>query len=180
MNLLNVLGLAGDTPSPLPEFIREVQDIRGVRVLRLQGPVGKEIGRQFSAAEEAAERTKDVFLRPLLIDFKGTTGWDFATVAYVVETLRRRMPAHVQVGIINPSPELIADFQIAKLDGMFRFFASEEQALTELSASRSDRVNTVEGGVETEAVELTTGSASGRPSAPVRARWRTRCPPERA
>jgi anti-anti-sigma regulatory factor len=130
------LGLTTDTPSALPAFIREVQDIRGVRVLRLQGRVGKEIGQQFSASEEAAERTKDAFLRPLLIDFKGTTGWDFSTVAYVVETLRRRMPAHVQVGIINPSPQLIAEFEIAKLDGVFRFFASEEQALAELSGAR--------------------------------------------
>lgn len=142
MHLLDVLGLTRDAPNTFPAFIRQVQDIRGVRVLRLQGPVGMEIGQQFSAAEEAAERSKDVFLRPLLIDFKGTTGWDFSTVAYVVETLRRRMPAHVQVGIINPSPELTAEFKIAKLDGMFRFFASEEQALAELSGSQSDQANT--------------------------------------
>ena len=64
MNLLNVLGLATDTPNALPAFIREVQDIRGVRVLRLQGPVGMEISRQFRAAEDAAAKTKDAFLRP--------------------------------------------------------------------------------------------------------------------
>ncbi len=139
MNLLNVLGLTTDMPNTLPGFIRKVEDIQGVRVLRLQGPVGKEIGRQFSAAEAVAERSKTVFLRPLLIDFKGTTGWDFSTVAYVVETLRRRMPAHAQVGIINPSSELTAEFKIAKLDGMFRFFAFEEQALSELSGAQSDR-----------------------------------------
>jgi hypothetical protein len=46
------------------------------------------------------------------------------------------MPAHVQVGIINPSPQLIAEFEIAKLDGVFRFFASEEQALAEQSGAR--------------------------------------------
>jgi anti-anti-sigma regulatory factor len=131
--LLNCLGLAKPTPESLPEFIREVEDIRGVRVLRLQGPVGKEIGGQFSAAEAAAEKSKDAFTRPLLIDFKGTTGWDFSTVAYVVELLRRRMAAHVQVGIINPSPELTSEFEIAKLGGLFRFFASEDQALSELS-----------------------------------------------
>ena len=141
MHLLDVLGLTRDAPITLPAFIREVQDIRGVRVLRLQGPVGMEIGRQFAAAEEAAERSKDVFLRPLLIDFKGTTGWDFSTVAYVVETLRRRMPAHMQVGIINASPQLAAEFKIAKLDGMFRFFASEEQALAELSGVESPAGN---------------------------------------
>lgn len=157
MHLLDVLGLARDAPKALPAFIREVQDIRGVRVLRLQGPVGKEIGRQFRAAEEAAEKSKDVFLRPLLIDFKGTTGWDFSTVAYVVETLRRRMPAHVQVGIINPSPQLTAEFKIAKLDGMFRFFASEEQALAELSGAQSARANT------TNQVPLTRGISLNNP-----------------
>jgi anti-anti-sigma regulatory factor len=141
-HLLNCLGLAKPTPDSLPEFIREVQDIRGVRVLRLQGPVGKEIGGQFSAAEAAAEKDKDAFTRPLLIDFKATTGWDFSTVAYVVETLRKRMAAHLQVGIINPSPELTAEFEIAKLSGMFRFFASEDQALAELSGSGSSQAST--------------------------------------
>ena len=121
----------------VPDFIGEVQDVRGVRVLRLKGPVGKEIGRQFSVAEESAERSKDVFARPLLIDFRDSTDWDFSTVAYVVEALRRRVAAHAQVGIVNASTQLVAEFKIARLDGLFRFFASEEQALAELSGPGS-------------------------------------------
>jgi hypothetical protein len=44
MKLLHILGLGHNQPDELPEFIRELRDIRGVRVIRLQGPVGKDIG----------------------------------------------------------------------------------------------------------------------------------------
>jgi hypothetical protein len=76
MKLFTILGLNKPAPDTLPEFIRELQDTRGVRVIRLQGSVGKEIGAQAKAADEMAARSEGVFARPLLFDFKGTTGWD--------------------------------------------------------------------------------------------------------
>lgn len=132
MKLLTILGIEKPAPDALPEFIRDIQDIGGVRVIRLQGPVGKEIGAQVKAADEAAARSEGVFARPLLFDFKGTTGWDFSTVSYLVLALRRRMAAHAQVGIINPPPQLIAELELAKVEGLFRVFASEQQALAQL------------------------------------------------
>jgi hypothetical protein len=135
MSLLTILGLARAKPDTLPEFIRELADIRGVRVIRLRGEVGKGIGQQAKAVDEAAARSEGVFARPLLFDFSGTTGWDFATVSYMVLALRRRMAAHAQVGIINPPPPLIAELEIAHLTPLFRVFASEEQALADLSGA---------------------------------------------
>lgn len=116
-----------------PEFIRELKDIRGVRVIRLQGAVGKEIGAQADAAIKASAESDDVFSRPLLFDFKETTHLDFVTVAYMVGALRRRVAAHAQVGIINAPSQLVAELEMAKLNEMFHVFASEEQALAELS-----------------------------------------------
>lgn len=139
MNLFTMLRLAKPRPDALPEFIRELKDIRGVRVIRLRGPVGKEIGAQAKAADQAAARTEGVFARPLLFDFNGATGCDFSTVSYLVLALRRRMAAHAQVGVINAPPELIAEFEISKVDAMFRVFASEEEALAELSGPGSAR-----------------------------------------
>jgi len=135
MRLLSLLGHAKPVLDTLPHFIREIQDLRGVRVIRIQGPVGKDIGEEAREADEAAARTEGIFARPLLFDFAGTSGWDFATVSYLVLALKRRMPAHAQVGIIHPSPLLIAELQLAKLDGLFRVFASEEEAITALSSS---------------------------------------------
>jgi anti-anti-sigma regulatory factor len=133
MSLLRILGLARAKPDTLPEFIRELQDIRGVRVIRMHGTVGKEIGAQAEAVDLAAARSEGVFARPLLFDFSGTTGWDFATVSYMVLALRRRMAAHAQVGIVNPPPQLLAELEIAHVESLFRVFASEEEALAELS-----------------------------------------------
>jgi len=135
MKLFTIFGHAKAEPDAIPEFIRELQDIRGVRVIRLQGPVGKEIGREAQAVDEAAAKTEGVFSRPLLFDFKETTDWDFSTVAYLVQALRRRMPARAQVGVINAPPKLLAEIEIAKLGAMLRVFVSEEQALEALSRS---------------------------------------------
>jgi hypothetical protein len=136
MGLLTLLHHSTPPTGALPEFIRDLQDIRGVRVIRLRGPVGKDIGAQEEAAVESAAKTPGVFSRPLLFDFEGTTGWDFSTVSYLVQALRHRMAAHAQVGIIHPSPELLAELHIAKLEGLFRVFGSEEEAIGELASNQ--------------------------------------------
>ena len=139
MNLHTLLGHAKPTSEALPEFVREIQDIRGVRVIRLQGAVGKDIGREAQQVDEAAARTQGVFARPLLFDFAGTTEWDFSTVAYIVQALRRRMASGAQVGIINAPARLMAEFEIAKVSDWFRVFDSEEQALTAFSGAEGFR-----------------------------------------
>src|SRR5262249_5307282 len=126
MRLFEILRFVKPAPDALPAFIREVQDVRGVRVVRLQGEVGKEIGPGERAMDDAAGRSEGFFARPLLLDFAGATGCDFSTVSYLVLALRRRMAAHARVGVINPPPELIAEMKIAKVDTLFRVFASEE------------------------------------------------------
>lgn len=132
MNFLKILGNESASLEALPQFIREVQEIQGVRVLRLQGPVGKEIGGQVEAAQEAAEK-QEMFTRPLLIDFKDTTEWDFSTISYLVQALRRHLAAGTNIGIINPSEKLVAEFEIAKVESMFQVYPSEEAAIAELA-----------------------------------------------
>ena len=135
MSLLDILRLARTEPVTLPAFIREVRDIQGVRVIRLQGPVGREIGRDAAAADEAAS-AEGAFVHPLLFDFRGTSGWDFSTVSYLVQSLRRRMAEggrNIQVGIVNAPPRLLAELEIAKLDGLFRIFKTDEEAFAALA-----------------------------------------------
>jgi len=134
MKLFAILECSKPAPQALPGFIRDIEDIRGVRVLRLRGSVGKEIAAEARAAQGAAARSADVFSRPLLFDFKDTTGSDFATLGYLVGAIRNRMAAGAQVGIINAPPQLVAELSIAKIETLVRVFASEQQALDDLGA----------------------------------------------
>ncbi len=132
MNFLKILGHESALLEVLPQFIREVHEIQGVRVLRLQGPVGKEIGGQVEAVHEVAEK-HEMFTTPLLIDFKDTTEWDFSTISYLVQALRRHLAAGTNIGIINPSEKLVAEFEIAKVEAMFHVYPSEGAAIADLS-----------------------------------------------
>jgi anti-anti-sigma regulatory factor len=121
------------TPSLFPSFIRAVEEIRGVRIVRLQGPVGMQIGQEERKAEATSERTAGAFSRPLLLDFKATTAWDSSTIAYLVRALRRRVPAHARVAIINAPPKLLAELEICRLRDMFPIYSSEDEALATLA-----------------------------------------------
>src|SRR5580765_4918866 len=120
-------------PALLPSFIRGVEDVRGVRIVRLQGPVGMEIGQDEREAEEASQAAAGAFSRPLLLDFKATTAWDSSTIASLVQALRRRLAAQAKVGIINAPPKLFAELEISRLRNMFPIFSSEDEAVAKLA-----------------------------------------------
>lgn len=120
---------------PLPRSIRALEDIQGVRVIRLQGPVGREVGPDADAADHEAARAEGVFDRPVLFDFKDATDVDSATVAYLIRALSRRLAAHVAVGIVNAPPILAGELEIARVQPLFRVFHSEEEAISELAKS---------------------------------------------
>ena len=121
----------------LPPFVRAVEDMRGVRILRLQGPVGMQIGHEERDAVEASDAAAGAFSRPLLLDFKATTAWDSSTVAALVQALRRRVAAQARVAIINAPPKLLAELEISRVQDMFPIYASEDEALIKL-ADRTD------------------------------------------
>lgn len=77
-----------------------------------------------------------MFERSLLLDFAETTGSDFSTVAYLVDALRRRVATSAHVGIINAPPPLLAELAIARLEGLFSVFGSEQEALDHLGISQ--------------------------------------------
>ena len=120
-------------PQLLPSFIRAVEDVRGVRIVRLQGPVGMQIGQEEREAEEASEAAAGAFLRPLVLDFEATTAWDSSTIASLVQALRRRLAAHTKVAVINAPPRLLAELDISRLRDMFPIYSSEDEALAELA-----------------------------------------------
>jgi anti-anti-sigma regulatory factor len=130
--MLDALFHPAPAPQLLPSFIRAVEDVRGVRILRLQGPVGVQIGEEEQKAEAASEAVAS-FSRPLLLDFKATTAWDSSTVAYLVRALRRRMAARAPVAIINAPPRLLAEIDISRLRDAFPIYASEDEALAKLA-----------------------------------------------
>ena len=117
----------------LPSFIRAVEDVRGVRIVRLQGPVGMQLGQDQRAAIEASQAAAGAFSRSLLLDFKATTAWDSSTIATLVQALRRRVAAHAKVAIINAPPKLLAELEINKLRDMFPIYSSEDKALAKLA-----------------------------------------------
>lgn len=119
------------TAAPL-SFIRAVEDVRGVRIIRLQGPVGMEIGHEEQAAENASEAAA-AFSRPLLLDFDATTAWDSSTIAYLIRALRRRLATQAKVAIINAPPKLVAELEITRLSDVFPIYSSEDEALAKLA-----------------------------------------------
>jgi anti-anti-sigma factor len=120
-------------PPPLPSFIRAIEDVRGVRIVRLQGSIGMQIGREEREAQESREAAAEAFSRPLLLDFNDATATDSSTIAALVQALRRRAAAQAKVGIINAPPELRAELEISRLSDMFPIYPSEEEALAELT-----------------------------------------------
>lgn len=138
MSLTDLLRKHHPAPTLLPGFIRAVEDIGAVRVIRLQGDMGKGIGREVSDhVERLREEEADVFDRSLLLDYEGTAQWDFSTVAYLVEALRRRMDTSARVGLINAPKELLDELDLAKLRELFVVYASEQEALAALSSNAS-------------------------------------------
>jgi hypothetical protein len=133
MKLLPILRREKPAQDAASELIREIQDVRGVRVIRLHGHVGMEIGPPVGATDEAVAACEGRPSQPLLFDFSGASGCDVATVACLVQALRRRTASHAQVGIINAPARLIAELEIARVRPLFRLFASEERALAELA-----------------------------------------------
>jgi len=132
MTLRAMLHPAGHMPV-LPSSIRAIEDIRGVRVIRLKGVVGRDSGPDADAADGAA-LAEGAFDRPVLFDFREATDSDSATVAYLIRALRRRIKAHVRVGIVNAPPKLVAGLEISKVESWFREFRTEEEAINELAA----------------------------------------------
>src|SRR5258708_38218546 len=120
-------------PHLLPSFIRAVEDVRGIRIVRLQGPVGIQIGQEEREAEAAIEAAAGAFLRPLVLDFEATTAWDSSTIASLVQALRRRLAAQTKVAVINAPPRLLAELEISRLRDMFPIYSSEDEALAELA-----------------------------------------------
>src|ERR1044071_3417722 len=135
MGLRSIFHFEDDPPAPLPESIRPIDDIRGVRVIRLRGPVGRDIGPEADATDAAAAKGGGVFNRPVLFDFREATDCDTATVAYLIRALRRRLAAHMPVGIVNASPTLAAELEISRVEPLFRVFSSEQDAITALAAT---------------------------------------------
>lgn len=136
MRIRDIFKSGPPEPHALPGFIREVQDVKNVRILRLHGSVGKDIGGQVREWQKEDEESGAVFERPLLMDFAGTTDWDFSTVSYLVLSLSKRMHAHARVGIIHAPPELLAELKIVKLDNLFEVFDTEAEALAALSSQQ--------------------------------------------
>lgn len=138
MGLADWLGTDSTAGDDLPTFLRSVESVRGVRVMRVQGPVDASIGAEVTALIEKIEAAGGAaFERPLLFDLKASTACDFATVAYLVQALKKRVESGAGVGLVNAPAQLVAELEIAKLDRMFRVYASEDEAIAALVKPRS-------------------------------------------
>ena len=118
----------------LPSCIKAIDDRAGVLIVRLQGDVGKAIGGEFQSDEERVKSMPHAWERSVIFDFADTREIDFATVSYLIQSLRNRATSHARVGIINALPKLRAEIQIAKLDNLLPTFASEGEALKALGS----------------------------------------------
>jgi anti-anti-sigma regulatory factor len=133
MHLLDFFSQDHQPTDVPPPFIRAIEEIGDVRILRLQGDVGAAIGPQVTERNRVGQ-SGGVFERPVVIDFAGTTGADFSTVSYLVDALRRRTRSGQRVALINVPALLIAELEIARLKDRFPVYASEAEALRALRA----------------------------------------------
>jgi len=122
-----------DSGGKLPPYIRAV-DARGdIKVVRLQGDVGKSIGEQVHVPDEALREPGEAG-QSMIFDFAGTTGADFSTVSYLVEAVRYGKVSGTRVGIINAPQELLAVIDVAKLSEICRVYESEDAAVRDMTA----------------------------------------------
>ncbi|MBX3389204.1 MAG: STAS domain-containing protein [Phycisphaeraceae bacterium] len=125
-----------EPPVGLPPFLRAVETIDGVCIMRVQGNVGRGIADEVNARVEKANQL-GLFNRPLLIDFSGASGSDFSTVSYLVEAVRRRMHAHAKVGLLHAPKELKTQLEIGKVEGLFGMYENEGEAIRALAPGAS-------------------------------------------
>jgi anti-anti-sigma regulatory factor len=132
MGFLDVLRRQPCAQATLPAFIHRVDENRGVRILRLQGDVGKSIGKEVQQAETAADNAGD-YGKNVLFDFAHVTVCDFSTVSYLVNSVRKHAGRSTRLGIINAGPHLRAELEISKLESILECFSSEDDALEALA-----------------------------------------------
>ena len=123
---------SGDAPANLPPLLRSVELRNGVCIMRLQGNVGREAAGDAQKTIDEADRV-GLFNYPLLLDFAGTSGSDFATVAHLVNAVRRRKDAHAKVGILHAPAELRAQLELAKVEGLLGMYEDEGEAVGALA-----------------------------------------------
>ena len=117
------------------EWIKELDDRPGVRILRVQGDMTASVGAGVEEIYQQAKLSGDAFKRDLIIDFADATSCNFATLAYIVEALRMRVQAGKKVALINVPKDLESGLEIAKVQEMIPVYASEEEALKALGES---------------------------------------------
>ncbi len=135
MGFLHLLKSSSPPPDALPAFVSRVDDIDGVRTVRLTGAIDHDIGAEVKQANASFEKSKDVFHRSVLLDFRDVTHTDSSTVAFLVDALRRRVASNARVGLLNPSQSLLSALEIARTRELFDVFDSEEEALASLGGS---------------------------------------------
>lgn len=134
MSFLDALRRQPLAQTALPPFIRRIDEAPGVRILRLQGDVGKAIGREAKDAESAGDKAGD-YEKNVLFDFAHVTVCDFSTVSFLVNSVRKHAARSTRVGIVNAGSQLKAELEISKLESILECFPSEEEALRALAPS---------------------------------------------
>ncbi|MBX3389205.1 MAG: STAS domain-containing protein [Phycisphaeraceae bacterium] len=127
---------SGGAAAIWPPLVRAVEMRNGVCIMRLQGNVGREAARDAQKTIDEADRV-GLFHYPLLLDFAGTSGSDFATVAHLVNAVRRRKDAHARVGILHAPAELRTQLEISKVEGLLGMYEDEGEAVRALSEPKS-------------------------------------------
>lgn len=126
----------GDATVTWPPLIRAVEMKDGLCIMRLQGNVGRDAAADAQKTIDEADRV-GLFNYPLLLDFSGTSGSDSATVAHLVNAVRRRKEAHAGVGILHAPHELKTQLELAKVEGLLGIYEDEGEAVRALGVPPS-------------------------------------------
>ena len=118
----------------LPPSIKQVEERRTLRIIRLQGELN------VSREPEINKFVRDFRSRPefefknMILDFKDVPYADSSAVARLVQTMFDYKKAHHDLAIVNLNDTLRNVLEVMKIDKLIRWYPSEEDAVKALSA----------------------------------------------
>lgn len=112
-----------------PFSIAALEDYPTIRIVRLRGPIDRQIVAELERFRKWVEKHKGFKYKHVLLDFKNVTTIDTSAVAEIIQTVSDLKIAHFRLGAINLNDHVRSMFQVLKVEKLIIFFANESEAL---------------------------------------------------
>ena len=114
-------------------FIDRVDEWPHVRVVRLKGPIDKEVIPQMDRLKDEILRHGRFERKNIIFDVARVTAFDSATVAALILWMRELQEDHHRMGFIHVSEDMIDLAELFNVEDRFKVYESEEQAIAAMN-----------------------------------------------